>query len=563
MMDGDARNVSHATFLPKFPLTCVVPPLQLLRDQQDRFSSLCLWLSKSFVTDHLLAPINKIMQLSRKNNAKSSAHYRHQLTVAEFWIWLAKYFCKHLQQWQPQAECVRLLTAAVSSRMGIQRYKKISAALEISEQDIDQLIGAFNKLAQNVARHGSTLTIDETMLAYYGNDAKVDRIWRRIPEKPHAKGLIQWRGFGIFRHSDRRVILSIVPFLPSQRWTPTRAAEHIIHLARLASPGALHVFFDAGFATQEMFSLLVQPNVAYTACLKVPLTGPHAPLYAAACYDLHAGESRSIAYNGHIVQAFCHPMDADHQESYLTVVASDGYSIVEHDPIRHPRHGTYSAAVTDYLTCGIAQLELKYHSPNAKSKAELLFEKTGWDVLAPPPDDAGRQAWTEEGVKAMKKAQLAEVAAALHHLGRPVGSSKQHLVAFILAHHPHCAQHLHRPRIAHAQPAELIELYQQLGLQTSEDALLLTNFGRFKGAVDHSNEDLYRYIRLSGHKGWRALTVASVLHALVLNAWASHDEAVLVRAEGANHRLSRANLHAMRESFYDFLSKALLRAIEQ
>lgn len=35
MMDGEARNVSDYTLMPSFPLTCVVPPLQLLRGHKD------------------------------------------------------------------------------------------------------------------------------------------------------------------------------------------------------------------------------------------------------------------------------------------------------------------------------------------------------------------------------------------------------------------------------------------------------------------------------------------------------------------------------------------------
>jgi hypothetical protein len=111
-----------------------------------------------------------------------------------------------------------------------------------------------------------------------------------------------------------------------------------------------------------------------------------------------------------------------------------------------------------------------------------------------------------------------------------------------------------------ASPADLQNLYSEIGFEDTDSAPLITNYDAAKGAVDHSNEDLYRYIRLTGHRHWESTTVVSILHAMALNAWSLHDEWLLTTALRRNPNLTKPALHGMRRSFYEFITAALAQA---
>jgi hypothetical protein len=156
---------------------------------------------------------------------------------------------------------------------------------------------------------------------------------------------------------------------------------------------------------------------------------------------------------------------------------------------------------------------------------------------------------------------LRVVARTLPSFARARLTTKQPLIEFIKAHHPKMGRHASRPRLQHATPADLQNLYNEVGFEDTEIAPLITNFDSYKGAVDHSNEDLYRYIRLTGHRHWESAMAVSILHAMALNAWSSHDEWLLSSALQRNPHLTTAALHGMRRSFYGFITTALAQAV--
>lgn len=141
-------------------------------------------------------------------------------------------------------------------------------------------------------------------------------------------------------------------------------------------------------------------------------------------------------------------------------------------------------------------------------------------------------------------------------------TTKAALIEFIKAHHPKMERHASRPRLKRATAADLQNLYNEIGFEDTTEAPLISNFDSYKGAVDHSNEDLYRYIQLTGHRHWESAMAASILHAMALNAWSCYDEWVLTTASQCNPYLTRAALHGMRCSFYVFLTTALEQAVE-
>lgn len=562
-MARGARNISECNYVPIVPITFAAPPVPRVRGELREMDFLRLWIPDDFLNTTWLPAINSIMRPSRDKLAKSARRYRHQVTVPDFWLWFARYFATHLIPRQGEPDCIPALKAALGSICGKQRLHKMNAAMQVSEDALVKMFDAFNDLAAKIVHRGSAITIDETMLAYYGHDARALKIWRRIPEKPHQKGLIQWRGVGVFRHSRRRVILVIVPFLPSHRCTPTQAAEKIVTTLLNRAADALHVFLDAGFASEEMFSVLARNDLVYTICIKPPFTGPLTALHSAAIYDLPTGASRSYEYEGHIVQAVSKPSDDDHPTGYITAVVTTGYETRMSDNIRYQRRGTYAAAVSDYLMCSDKELMAKYPLFAGSTKQDRILHATGWDVLAPPPDDTGKQAWTEEALNKMKIPMLQAIVRTLAPVQRRFGKNKPDLIAYIVAHHPQMERNQTRRRVEKASPADLQDLYTQLGLDTSDSAPVIDTFDSHKGAVDGANADLYRYIRLSGHRSWRAFSAVSILHALSLNAWASWEERVLTKARHSDGVRDPIVLDRMKKPFVVFITTALQQVVAE
>ena len=561
MMAGGARNVTEVSYVPLLPLTRTPMVLVHVRQPIREIDFLRLWLTQDFVNGHFLPAMNNNLSVMREHGAKVVRRYRHQATEADFWKWLGSYFADHVNTLkhappESKASCDSLMAC-----IGKARKKELNAAIRFPEEKVRDTVTQFNSITKAVVHRGSTSTIDETMIAYFGSDAKRLKIWRRIPEKPHAKGMMQWRSVSVFRNSSRRVILGIVALLPSQQCTPVEAASLLIRMLKHDRVGGLHVFLDAGFASEEMFHLLQTDDLTFTICIKSQFTGPFGPLYRLAVDGLAAGHVRTYEHNGHFVQAISKPADADHEDGYITVVVSNGYQAVSQDNVRFRRRGTYEAAVSDFMTTPEHLIFEKFTGHEGETAQERILHATGWDVLAPPPDEQGRQAWTEAALAEMRKDHLHTLARTLPSFARVKLSTKQSLIDFIKVHHPAMGRHASRPRLQHAGPADLQNLYSEIGTADTESAPLIHNFDSHKGAVDHSNEDLYRYIHLTGHRHWESTMVVSILHAMALNAWAAHDEWLCTSALQRDRNLTKKDVHGMRRRFYVFIMTALEQAV--
>lgn len=211
-----ARNLAENELFPVPPLTLARCTLPHLRAQTDELSHLECWLTEGFMRTIWIAAMNEVMAVARKSLAKSTAKYQHAVTVPEAWRHLAIYLAKHARVTNPDyALAVEVLDEA-KSVLGKCRRKAMNAACDFAQDKVKHMYEYFNLQALSHVHSGSVVTIDETVLAYYGRDGKVNGIWRRIPEKPHSKGLLQYRTVTYLRYSLRRFVLSILPLLADQ-----------------------------------------------------------------------------------------------------------------------------------------------------------------------------------------------------------------------------------------------------------------------------------------------------------------------------------------------------------
>lgn len=211
---------------------------------------------------------NKVLAVARDACAESTEKRRVDLREPEAWLHLAVHLAKHARVTAPDYALTAAVFDEAKDAIGKGRCRAINAASDFSEDDILGLYNYFNELAPRRVSMCTVATIDETILAYYGRDGKLKAIWRRIPEKPHSKGLIQYRAVTYFKHSMRRAIICTNPFLPGRKLTPSDAAIEITQTLVTRWGGAWHLFLDSGFATQEVFAALPNFNVANTICVR-------------------------------------------------------------------------------------------------------------------------------------------------------------------------------------------------------------------------------------------------------------------------------------------------------
>jgi len=552
-----ARNLANCDLFPAPAVTLATAALPLHRDQMTELDFLQLWLTEEFVREHWLEALKPTMSVSRKNGAKSTRQTRHTVIEREAWLHLGWYFAHHVKMTEKDYAVAVDLMHEADHAMYEARRKAINAACCFSEDAITKMYEYFNNLAPRRVFAGTVVTIDETMIAYYGKDGKLVGIWRRIPEKPHSKGLIQYRAVMYLKHSHRRLIFCMRPTLPSRRETPSEAAIALACAIGPRSPGGLHIFLDSGFATHEVFHTLPNLDAAYTICVKAQFVGEFGALVAAATDSLPVGRVRTFGYNNQIIQSISKPKNTDHSAPYVTSVVTTGYHAAGSDRVKHHvRVGTYENAISLYMKNDIGTLQKLDRLVHADTKRGFILAWTGWDPLAPAPDARGMQRFTREGLSNMDNTRLADLIGTVRGCRSASGMNKEQMVKEIAEHHPQAERYKHLAEKLTATAGDVVDLRSELGRDTSEFGLAIANYDKYKGAVDISNEDLYRHIILSHHGNYRRLLSFSVVHAMALNAWASYDEHVLECARRRDPHITTTTLHGLRCRFSDFILRA-------
>lgn len=560
MLANGARNIADLDLFPLPAISYAKTGIPYLRAQQTELDYLRMWFSASFMRDHWLPAVKRSMKTQKDTSATSTASHRHEPKEDELWRHFAIYWMHHLKVSNQILPQYAALTEKVKPLIGKERRKILNAACEFSDQTLKELYNCFNKVAPTLIFCGTAVTIDETLIAYYGQDGKLAGVFRRIPEKPHQKGLIQYRAVVYMHHSRRRATVSLLPILPQRHYTPSQAATELLRLVLPNCRAGVHAFLDSGFATAEIFRALPTMGVTYSICIKPPFVGGLSVLHAAATDGLLPQHTRTYEYNNQILQVISKAANADHAQPYITSVVTTGYKTSASNQVRHKRIGPYPAAVNIWEKFTLAELHHKYPGHEHLNTAEAIIKEVlGWDVLAPPPNLQQQQVWSVEGLESMSKKQLLAISRSLSGCRASARSSVESLVEDITLHHPALQRYTSERRQESVTTADLLNLRDELGLQCSPSHIIIDNYDRFKGAVDLANEDIYRYITLSHHGNFRRVLSWCVVHALVLNAWASHDEYLLHQATITNPNATTEYLHSLRQPFPVFI----MRAIEQ
>ena len=198
------------------------------------------------------------------------------------------------------------------------------------------------------------------------------------------------------------------------------------------------------------------------------------------------------------------------------------------------RVGEYKDVQDLYLAWPLSTLRilLKFDVPAGTrvSARDMLLERTGWNVLAPPPNAAGVEDWSEEALMELPAKILADILREQAPTVPRSNKNKPDLVRSILAARAKAGLPSAPAPRKKIQARDVISLRQKVGAAPSSSSGVLDFYSAEYGAVDKTNQEIYRSIALNCHRSWTKLLGFSVLHALLMNAWADHREWVYSRS---------------------------------
>lgn len=529
------------------------------------------WLPNEPFDELYLRPMNQQMQIRHDNKGAARRPHRGQVSRDQFWRFILRYMLENLQakgRTKGQAAAVERLKARL---LGQERAEEISASCNWTEAVIEKMHLDFNARVPLLVDLGSVFIIDETILAYFGLDAQLKEILRLFPKKPHDFGLLSYRATVRLHHTKGRIIVSILPITPGKNYTPTSAALAIMDLLARSVRHPPHFIMDSAFATEELFSDVQSREGAVSLSLKENRAAGFGPLYRMATADLPVGETRTYVVNDIVIQAqrkkSASAKSQEDGSGHLHVVLSTGW----HTPTSHSsaikRLGKLRKAQDLYLDWTESQLRilLRFEPQLGQfpSARDMIRERTGWDVLAPEADPSGSVRWTEEALMKLPNEILADILREQAPTVPASGKNKTDLVHFILAARKKAGLRLDPAPKRKIQARDIVSLREQIGSAPSPHSPVLDFYSAEYGAVDETNQEIYRSIALNCHRSWTKLLGFSVLHALLMNAWADHREWRYARSLHDAHGRRIAGARDTDKGFAAFIIAAAEQLVER
>lgn len=252
------------------------------------------------------------------------------------------------------------------------------------------------------------MCVDETIFPYYGKNAFEAGLLQKIAGKPYDYGLVTYLLAQPLLFTGLPICLSVAATWTGPPPTPVEAA--LLLLGRLPEEKIAHfgphvLVADSLWSHPAHLERFALCGVKYTVAVKESNTFLPAGLFALAVEDLPAHHVRTYTNGSVIFQVYS-------GDDSTTGVLSNRW---KYDPSPPPRIGKYKTAQYLFRHEDVPTLVAYFRLPEQslkKSKATVIFEGTGWDVLRPPDRQTHSEPLTkkEEASKMSKEALLT-----IHH----------------------------------------------------------------------------------------------------------------------------------------------------
>jgi hypothetical protein len=487
------------------------------------------WFSNDLYDDILLPSLNQHLAHLRLNSSQSNRGYRGRVGRDILEKWLLQHWIRHLLLKGRIHDHFAKAEEIADSLITKGRRVAISGSIGVDNVLFEKVLVFFNTKAPVLLKIGDTITIDETILQHFSKTAKDAGELCYMPKKPHPYGLKQFRAVTLLRSSHKRAIVSIIPWRPPTNFTPTQAALAILERVLPAAQANLHVVMDSAFCTRELVSALRRKEVTLSLSFKGGNMLDYAEVYNTAIEGLPLGETRRYMCDEWVIEVHHTKEKPTENHTGFESIISNAFQpdIKAPEPVK--RILTYNTAATMWLENSEIEIALALSQPPGSDKRTLIRDKLRWDPIMPPPDAAGRQSITREGLEKMRKKQIVALHGALGCNAPSVGYKKVHYIDAVLEHAQVRPERISSAPRTRASATDVSTLRTSLGQVTDSSRQLIDFYNHHYGLVDATNEEIYRSIKLAEYKSYIKLRTFSILHALVVNAWAVFQEDVASR----------------------------------
>jgi hypothetical protein len=442
----------------------------------------------------------------------------------EWWLFFAIMLSDRLKK-QGKAEGItENMTKSLCSLISPHRVTALKVAHSFTEEQMKTLAETLRKNLRTLVALGNFALVDETLIAYRGNDMRKLRIDVCIPHKPHAYGMLRYGIVQVFLYSGAPILIDSDTRLPSHKIS---GSDALVLLTQRNFPDCsrdVHIYADSLFCGTTQVANFRNTGVRLSVSFGENAAADLVLLRQHCLPFLGIGVSLTYSTSRHQIQI------TGGAQAPTCVITNYWRLAAAHPapPIDAEKH-TIALALFQCSASDGAIREVLGIAPadGQGSRAEFLSRHFGVTLWLPPAGPQGL-VLTEANLDSMPKALLQ----ILHN--RTPGCSggsrlkKAELIANILQHSPLTGERGNLQEWRAAQQS--IEAVQKIVLGSPHTVTNATHlYQRYYGLLDRHDRYLYENFGTSYLETWNSCLVFTCLFQQVINAysiyWEQHSRA--------------------------------------
>lgn len=477
----------------------------------------------------LLDPLNRKLAETRERVGHS--HHLGEVNINTLWQYITTDAAAETNsEEKPYATLTKMEKLAEMEKrdLGKKRYQVIHSHLGQIEYDLELITSVICKNAQALFEPSSYATVDESVLAYAGEDMIAQMIQVFIPRKPHPFGILFHGAVMLASHSCLPILVDWEWRHKDSKLAPTAALKKLV--TRTAAWNAschtpLTVICDSGFSAPAVLTMGQDLNVTVIASVRGGPTAPYRLEYDLASENLLNSQTRTILSDGVMFQARI-------RGGKPTVVATAHYKPDEGDAPKAHLTREKAIAMAQLLDGTWELADFLAFCPalpsTARSKYDIACFLCGEDVAFPPKTKDQLKLLTPASMKGMKKWQLDELVKKLKI--KDTGGTVQELIEKIAAH----AEHPKSPNeivdeackgLPYAVLASLKEdIAQMRGPPSHGPVPMVEKYCELFNGEDRVNRTFYRSFNLKKHKNLNVIQLHDMIWNALYNAYVAFIE---------------------------------------
>jgi hypothetical protein len=361
-----------------------------------------------WIATALLPEVAALMKLRCATIAPKQKKHWHPPQVEELIAYFLWQFLASAVSSSEQTLDKKKLQATQKNLVGISRRKVLNTALNLGNDQMLKVTECISSFIQRFVTLGGAVVIDEAIWSFFSKNAKDRRQTRHIPEKPHPDGILTYIVCQRLHFSQRPIPLGFVPVYLNPRPSPLEALMKMVSALQVGPnplPPNFLTIADSLWNYPSYILAMGQLSMKYVISSKSNSNIVPAALRNVGSTDLARGHARSYSDGFITLQLY-------HSKRGITGLISNAFKETGKEiPPKLPVI-PYSNAVALYLSNDPAALIQLFQLPQeciTLSKAQIIHQHTGWDVLRPEDKQGDTGHLTAEMLNGLDKARVTDI----------------------------------------------------------------------------------------------------------------------------------------------------------